>query len=281
MIIATLICVCLLELCMMKSTLGAGKRCCRLRLIAGASLLVLAALPLAGCQTMSSDSLLTGSTGTISLKQTASAAKRWEADPGNAKLALQYINLLKEMGQSEKAMSVFAEVSKRNPQDYHLMTIYGKELAAAGRGEDAIGVLRQVAESGKADWKVHSALGMAYDQQGEFTDARASYQAALAAKPGDVSVLNNLGMSYALEGNLPEAEKTLRQAAAQTRGADAARLRQNLALVVGLQGRFDEAKAIISKDLPANEVEANMAYLKTMLAQPDPWQQLKQTAKNG
>jgi Flp pilus assembly protein TadD len=281
MIIATLICVCLLELCMMKSTLGAGKRCCRLRLIAGASLLVLAALPLAGCQTMSSDSLLTGSTGTISLKQTASAAKRWEADPGNAKLALQYINLLKEMGQSEKAMSVFAEVSKRNPQDYHLMTIYGKELAAAGRGEDAIGVLRQVAESGKADWKVHSALGMAYDQQGAFTDARASYQAALAAKPGDVSVLNNLGMSYALEGNLPEAEKTLRQAAAQTRGADAARLRQNLALVVGLQGRFDEAKAIISKDLPANEVEANMAYLKTMLAQPDPWQQLKQTAKNG
>jgi Flp pilus assembly protein TadD len=281
MMIATLICVCLLELCMMKTTLGAGKRCCRLRLIAGASLLVLAALPLAGCQTMSSDSLLTGSTGTISLKQTASAAKRWEADPGNAKLALQYINLLKEMGQSEKAMSVFAEVSKRNPQDYHLMTIYGKELAAAGRGEDAIGVLRQVAESGKADWKVHSALGMAYDQQGEFTDARASYQAALAAKPGDVSVLNNLGMSYALEGNLPEAEKTLRQAAAQTRGADAARLRQNLALVVGLQGRFDEAKAIISKDLPANEVEANMAYLKTMLAQPDPWQQLKQTAKNG
>jgi len=281
MIIATLICVCLLELCMMKTTLGAGKRCCRLRLIAGASLLVLAALPLAGCQTMSSDSLLTGSTGTISLKQTASAAKRWEADPGNAKLALQYINLLKEMGQSEKAMSVFAEVSKRNPQDYHLMTIYGKELAAAGRGEDAIGVLRQVAESGKADWKVHSALGMAYDQQGAFTDARASYQAALAAKPGDVSVLNNLGMSYALEGNLPEAEKTLRQAAAQTRGADAARLRQNLALVVGLQGRFDEAKAIISKDLPANEVEANMAYLKTMLAQPDPWQQLKQTAKNG
>jgi Flp pilus assembly protein TadD len=122
---------------------------------------------------------------------------------------------------------------------------------------------------------------MAYDQQGQFADARASYQAALAAKPGDASVLNNLGMSYALEGNLPEAEHTLRQAAAQTRGAEGARLRQNLALVVGLQGRFDEAKAIISKDLSANEVEANMAYLKTMLAQPDPWQQLKQPAKSG
>jgi Flp pilus assembly protein TadD len=265
---------------MMKSTLGAGKRC-RLRLIAGASLLVLVSLPLAGCQTMSSEPLLTGSTGTVSLKQTADAAKRWEADPANAKLALHYINLLKTMGQTDKALSVLAEVSKRNPQNHGLMTIYGKELAAAGRGDEAIGVLRQVAESGKADWKVHSALGMAYDQQGQFADARAAYQAGLAAKPGDVSVMNNLGMSYALEGNLPEAEKTFRQAVAQTRGADAARLRQNLALVVGLQGRFDEAKQIASKDLPANEVEANMAYLKTMLAQPDPWQQLKQTAKNG
>jgi len=277
---ATLIGVCLRELFMIKSTLGAGKRS-RLQLIAGASLLVLAALPLAGCQTMSSDSLLTGSTGTISLKQTAAAAKRWEADPSNAKLAFQYIGLLKSMGQTDKALSVLAEVAKRNPQNHGLMTIYGKELAAAGRGEEAVGVLRQVADSGKADWKIHSALGMAYDQQGQFADARASYQAALAAKPGDASVLNNLGMSYALEGNLPEAEQTLRQAAAQSRGAEGARLRQNLALVVGLQGRFDEAKAIISKDLSANEVEANMAYLKTMLAQPDPWQQLKQPAKSG
>ena len=205
---------------MMKSTSGPGKRS-RLRLIAGASLLVLAALPLAGCQMMSSDPLLTGSTGTVSLKQTADAAKRWEADPSNAKLGLQYIDLLKSMGQTEKALSVLGEVSKRNPQNYGLMTIYGKELAAAGRGEEAIGVLRQVADSGKADWKVHSALGTAYDQQGQFTDARASYQAALTAKPGDASVLNNLGMSYALEGNLPEAEQTLRQAAAQTRGAEA------------------------------------------------------------
>ena len=55
-------------------------------------------------------------------------------------------------------------------------------------------------------------------------------------------------------------------------------LRQNLALVVGLQGRFDEAKDIASKDLPPVQVEANMTFLRNMLAQPDPWQQLKHTA---
>jgi Flp pilus assembly protein TadD len=51
-------------------------------------------------------------------------------------------------------------------------------------------------------------------------------------------------------------------------------LRQNLALVVGLQGRFDEARQIASVDLPPDEVEANMAYLQKMLAQPNTWQQL-------
>jgi len=46
--------------------------------------------------------------------------------------------------------------------------------------------------------------------------------------------------------------------------------------VVGLQGRFEEASAIASKDLPPQQVEANMAYLKTMLSQPNTWQQLQE-----
>jgi Flp pilus assembly protein TadD len=56
------------------------------------------------------------------------------------------------------------------------------------------------------------------------------------------------------------------------------RIRQNLALVVGLQGRFDEARQIASQDLPADQVEANMAYLQKMLSQPNTWQQLQQNS---
>jgi Flp pilus assembly protein TadD len=44
------------------------------------------------------------------------------------------------------------------------------------------------------------------------------------------------------------------------------RVRQNLALVVGLQGRFAEAEAIARADLPAEEASANVAYLRQMLA---------------
>jgi Flp pilus assembly protein TadD len=251
----------------------------RVRSIAGASLMLLAAASLGGCQTTAStDSLITGSTETTSLKSTAQAAKRWEAHPANIKHGLHYASLLKSIGQTDKALTVIGELVSRNSGNDNLTAIYGKELAAAGRADQAVQALHPLALNGKADWKVYSALGSAYDQQGQFKQARETYQSALKAKPREISVLNNLAMSYALEGNLTEAEKVLRQATTEPKGAREPRLRQNLALVVGLQGRFEEAKEIASKDLPPLQVEANMTYLKKMLAQPNPWQQLKPTA---
>ena len=48
-------------------------------------------------------------------------------------------------------------------------------------------------------------------------------------------------------------------------------MRQNLALVVGLQGRFAEAETIAKGDLPSDEAQAaNVAYLREMLSQKDP-----------
>jgi Flp pilus assembly protein TadD len=70
-----------------------------------------------------------------------------------------------------------------------------------------------------------------------------------------------------LSKELPKAEETLRLAYASTR-ADA-RVRQNLGLVVGLQGRFGEAETIVKADLPEDEAAANVAYLKQMLSRKD------------
>jgi hypothetical protein len=85
-------------------------------------------------------------------------------------------------------------------------------------------------------------------------------------------VLSNLGLSYALAKDLPQAEATLRRAVGRP-GADP-RVRQNLALVVGLQGRFEEAEKIARADLPSEDATANVAYLRQMLAQPDTWKNL-------
>jgi len=86
-------------------------------------------------------------------------------------------------------------------------------------------------------------------------------------------------MSYLLEGDLKTAETHLR-AAAQSPVADS-RVRQNLALVVGLQGRFDEAEQIASHELSPDQARANVAFLRKMLAQQNAWNQIKADDKNG
>src|SRR5450756_2252275 len=93
------------------------------------------------------------------------------------------------------------------------------------------------------------------------------YDSALKIAPDEPSVLSNLGLSYVLSRELPKAEEVLRRAYANG-GADA-RVRQNLGLVVGLQGRFAEAESIVKADLPADEAAANVAYLKEMLSRKD------------
>jgi Flp pilus assembly protein TadD len=251
-----------------------------------ASFVALAGVTLGGCQSAmlgggaQADNLITGSTSVVSLKETSLAGKRWESNPGDMRAGLEYASLLKRMGQNEKSLQVIHQLMQTHPKDAALVTLYGKMLAEAGRGAEAVEVLNRVIATGQADWKVYSALGSARDQQGQFSEAREAYGNALALEPDEPSILNNLGLSYVLEGNLKKAEDTLKQAAATPRGSRDPRLRQNLALAVGLQGRFDEAREIASRDLPQQQVEANVAYLQTMLSQPNTWQQL-QTARTG
>jgi Flp pilus assembly protein TadD len=64
--------------------------------------------------------------------------------------------------------------------------------------------------------------------------------------------------------DLNRAEVTLRRALAQP-NADP-KVRQNLALIVGLRGNFDEAERIAREGVSAAEASANVEYLRQMLA---------------
>jgi Flp pilus assembly protein TadD len=76
-----------------------------------------------------------------------------------------------------------------------------------------------------------------------------------------------MGLSFAMTNDLGTAEQHLRRAV-QMRGANS-KIRQNLALIIGLQGRFDEARALYAAELPPEQVEANMDYVRAMLSQPN------------
>jgi len=189
---------------------------------------------------------------------------QYQANPNNVDAAVHYARALRATGQRAQAVAVLERVSLQNPRDRAVLGEYGRALAEAGRLEQALDVLGRAHSPDQPDWHILSAQGAVLDQLGRHAEAQRYYLTALKMVPEEPTVLSNLGLSYALSKDLPNAEATLRRAAAHT-PVDP-RVRQNLALVVGLQGRFAEAEEIARADLPADEAAANVAYLRQMLA---------------
>lgn len=82
-----------------------------------------------------------------------------------------------------------------------------------------------------------------------------------------------MGLSFAMTNELEKAEQHLRRAVGM-RGATS-QIRQNLALVIGLQGRFEDSRALFARELPPEQVEANMSYIRALLTQQNRWDLIK------
>ena len=238
-----------------------------LGLAATVSFLALAA---AGCASTKSDT-----TGSIANPTTRSEAEwrqsaeksgeQFRNNPNDPDAAMQYAQALRALGQRTQAVAVLEQAALSSPDNKALLGAYGKALADVGQYKQAFDVLERAHTPENPDWRVLSAQGAVLDQLGRHQEAQRYYSSALKIVPDEPSVLSNLGLSYALGKDLPRAEKTLRQASSAQKTDP--RVRQNLALVVGLQGRFAEAENIARADLPPDEAASNVAYLKQMLSQ--------------
>ena len=242
------------------------------RYLASAAIATIFAVGLCGCQTTSDI------TGSLSPKPQASPdadprraaeayGERYRANPKDAGAALAYGQALRATGQRSQAAAVLEQATIAHPGDKALLAAYGRALADNGNFQQAFDVLGRAHTPDSPDWRILSVQGTALDQLGRHDEARRYYASALKIVPNEPSVLSNLGMSYVLSKDLPKAEENLRRAYGSA-GADT-RVRQNLGLVVGLQGRFAEAETIVKADLPPDEATANVAYLKQMLSRKD------------
>ena len=202
-------------------------------------------------------------------------SKAYTANPADKTIGLQFANVLRMTGRNEQALAVMQEMAIKHSTDREVLAAYGKALAGAGQLKKALSVIQRAQTPDNPDWRLHSAAGAIYDQTGQPEPARAEYRKALDLNPGEPSVLSNMGMSYLLTGDLKSSETYLRQAIARP-GSDS-RVRQNLALVIGLQGRFKEAETVAAGELPPQEAQANIAFLRQMLKEQNSWSELKDT----
>ena len=243
-----------------------------IRFLASVSIVAAIAAATAGCQTTQTATDTTASVALAPINQPEAAWRRdaevygqeYRAEPRKVGPALRYAQALRATGQRAQAVAVLERLAMENPNNRIVLGEYGRALAEAGNYEQALEVLGRAHSPDLPDWHVLSAQGAVLDQMGRHAEAQRYYVTALKIVPDEPSVLSNLGLSYALSKDLPNAESTLRRAA-QHPPVDP-RVRQNLALVVGLQGRFAEAEQIAGADLPPDQAASNVAYLRKMLA---------------
>lgn len=205
--------------------------------------------------------------------------ERFRANPNEPEVALRYGAALRATGQRSQAVAVLEQATIANPGHKALLAGYGRALADNGNFQQAFDVLTRAHSPDDPDWRILSVQGAVLDQLGRSEEARQYYASALKIVPDEPSVLSNLGLSYLLSNELPKAEETLRRAHAQA-GADN-RVRINLAVVLGLQGRSAEAETVARAGLPADAAAANVTYVKRFIARKQVAQKEASPRKGG
>jgi Flp pilus assembly protein TadD len=240
------------------------------RRLLGASSLALGialAAALGGCASQRPD--VTGSIGSSQISESdwrqrlELLAAQYRGRPNDANIAIAYAQALRATGQRAQAAAVLQQASIRNPRNPAVLGAYGRALADIGQYAQALDVLGKAHTPDQPDWRVLNAQGAVLDQMGNHAEARRYYETALKIAPENPAILSNLGLSYALSKDLVRAEATLRRAVADPRAEP--KVRQNLALVLSLQGKFEEAERTTAGIQPTEEALSNVAYMREMM----------------
>lgn len=197
--------------------------------------------------------------------------KLYAKNPRDLEAALAYAQNLKVTGQKREALAVLQQASLIHGSNRQLAADYGRLALELDQVSVAKKLLELADDPANPDWRIVLARGTAMAKEGSYREAIAFYERAQALNPDHPSVLNNLALAYTMSGEPERGEQLLRKASAA--GSENGKVRQNLALVLGLQGKYDEATKVGSVDLPAAEAQANTALLRKMVkldAKPAP-----------
>ncbi|MEO1659699.1 MAG: hypothetical protein AAFR51_01820 [Pseudomonadota bacterium] len=191
-------------------------------------------------------------------------SNEYQKNSDSLETTVSFIRALRGIGSYDRIRDIVTVSVPLHPTSHELFLEYGRTLMKQNEPQRAAqAFLRSANLSPETEAAPLAALGVALDRMEEHQKAQEAYEIALQRDPNRVSTLSNYGLSLALTGRLSEAEAALRKAA-ELPGADI-RVRQNLALILGLQGRYDEMAAV-DPTAPRRSITANQNALQEMIA---------------
>lgn len=184
-----------------------------------------------------------------------------EINPNDPEAGVKAAQAMRELGRYDQAADMAERVLLVQPANVEAMLEVGRGHIARGHAFYGIAALERARDARPADWRSWSLLGTAYEQVRRVDDARAAWAQALAISPDNPNVLTNMAIAAMSKGDTAAAEPLLRLAAAQP-GASL-KVRLNLAMALGLNGKIDEAEAMMRRDLPPDAADRNLEWLRS------------------
>lgn len=172
--------------------------------------------------------------------QAAFWSREYELNPGDLESAIKLSSAVRKLGNPQRAIEIAQTTRALYPRDPYLTAEFAAGLVAAERAQEAIRPLDEALRTAPGYARLWSLKGAALDQQENYDLARKHYAKALQITPHDPNIMANVGLSYALSGDPVTAEGWLRRAVSVPGASQS--VRQNLALILQLQGKDEEAK---------------------------------------
>ncbi|MDB5460040.1 MAG: pilus assembly protein TadD, partial [Caulobacteraceae bacterium] len=186
------------------------------------------------------------------------------ADPKDAAAGIKLTAALRALGRFQEAYDAAGKVLVLQPNNIDALLEQARVAIADSQGFFAVAPARKVQALAPRDWRGPALLAVGLEQAGRIPEAVAAHRQALALAPDNPTVLSNAAMFYAAQGDKAQAETLLRKAVGQPDAG--VQVRQNLAIVLGLEGKLDEAEQLQRQDLPPQVVANNLAYLRAAAA---------------
>lgn len=182
-----------------------------------------------------------------------------------ADILVELGQVLSALGAHNEAADVFREAARLEPDNTEALRGLGNSLLVMN--QPALALEQFVAALAvKEDPRVYNGMGVVHDVNGSHDSAQSSYRSGLQLAPTDMSLRNNLAISLGLAGKFDESIQILLPLVKE-RGATT-RHRQNLAMIYGLAGRYADAASIARLEFDEPTVQNNLAYYETLRAMP-------------
>jgi len=161
--------------------------------------------------------------------QAAFWSREYELNPGDLESAIKLSAAVRKLGNPQRAIEIAQTTRALYPRDPYLTAEFAAGLIAAERAQDAMQPLDEALRTAPGYARLWSLKGAALDQQENYDLARKHYAKALQITPHDPNVSRAVA--------IPGASRSVRQ---------------NLSLILQLQGKNEEAKRYAGRSQSQN-----------------------------